>query len=259
MNLEGKVAIITGGAKGIGRGITEVFLKEGAKVAIIDYDNDLINLTKDLTTNYKDKFLAYQGDVTNKELLAGVIGDLTNRWGDIDILVNNAGIAKYKAFLEHDDELLNNVINVNIKAVWELSLLVIPSMLKKGKGSIINVSSVTGPMVADPGSSLYALSKSAVLGLTKSLAIEFAPKNIRVNAIQPGAVLTPLLKSNMGDNPDAEAEKLAKTIPMGRLGDPKEIGELAAFLASDRSSYITGTGIVIDGGSTLPETNGILR
>lgn len=135
---------------------------------------------------------------------------------------------------------------------------VIPGMIEKGGGSVVIMSSVTGDMVADPGEAAYATSKAALVGLTKSLAREFADKNIRVNAICPGYVLTPLVegmaKQSDPENPSRAIQAIADAVPLKRLADPCEVGELAAFLGSSESSYITGTQIVIDGGSTLPET-----
>ena len=155
------------------------------------------------------------------------------------------------------DELRDFHFDINIVGTWMVTKTFLP-LLRVNGGAIVNLSSVTGPSVADPGEVAYATSKAAVLGFTKSLAAELVSNNIRVNAIMPGYVATPMVDgmarvSNESD-PDSVIEGIAKGIPMGRLARPEEIGELAAFLASGESSYITGQGIVIDGGSTLPET-----
>lgn len=257
MKLENKVAIITGGAMGIGNGIVKVFLKYGAQVIILDYDDKLPAVINELRETYP-KITGAKVDLRNKKAIQEIVNEIISRFGRIDILVNNAGVAVYKDFLELTEEERDFQIDVNIKGTWDLTREVIPHMLRTGKGSIVNVSSVTGPLVADAGASAYALTKSAVLGLTKALAIEYADKGIRINAIQPGVVRTPLLEANSGGNVEEAMRLMGEGVPMKRLGDPLEAGELVAFLASDEASYITGQGVVFDGGSTLPETNNVL-
>lgn len=252
MNLEGKVAVVTGGAMGNGLGIVEVLLKEGVKVAILDYDSKLDETVKKL----KGNVLGYKVDIRNKEMVNKIIEDVNKRYGDIDILVNNAGVCNLKPFTQMDDEVRDFHFDINIKGTWNVTKAVLPYMKK---GSIINLSSVTGPMVADPGEVAYATTKAAILGFTKSLAAELVDRNIRVNAIMPGYILTPMVEKmsviSNPDNPKSVIEGIESAIPMKRMGTIKELGDLTAYLASDRSSYITGQGIVIDGGSTLPETN----
>ncbi len=249
MKLENKVALITGGYKGIGRGIVDVFLKYGAKVIVLDLDESV----KDLNN---DNVLAINVDIRNKDAIKNAIEEGINKFKKLDIIVNNAGICKLDSFLNMSDELRDFHFDINIKGTWNVTKEGL-KYLNSGS-AIVNLSSVTGPMVADPGEVAYATSKAAVLGFTKSLAAELAPKNIRVNAIMPGYVHTPLVDSmavdSNPDNPNSVIEGIADAIPLKRLANPKEIGELAAFLASDEASYITGQGIVIDGGSTLPET-----
>ena len=249
MKLENKVALITGGYKGIGRGIVDVFLKYGAKVIVLDLDESV----KDLNN---DNVLAINVDIREKDAIKNAIEEGINKFKKLDIIVNNAGICKLDSFLNMSDELRDFHFDINIKGTWNVTKEGL-KYLNSGS-AIVNLSSVTGPMVADPGEVAYATSKAAVLGFTKSLAAELASKNIRVNAIMPGYVHTPLVDSmaidSNPDNPNSVIEGIANAIPLKRLANPKEIGELAAFLASDEASYITGQGIVIDGGSTLPET-----
>ena len=249
MKLENKVALITGGYKGIGRGIVDIFLKYGAKVIVLDLDESV----KDLNN---DNVLAINVDIRNKDAIKNAIKEGINKFKKLDIIVNNAGVCKLDSFLNMSDELRDFHFDINIKGTWNVTKEGL-KYLNNGS-AIVNLSSVTGPMVADPGEVAYATSKAAVLGFTKSLAAELASKNIRVNAIMPGYVHTPLVDSmaidSNSDNPDSVIEGIANAIPLKRLANPKEIGELAAFLASDEASYITGQGIVIDGGSTLPET-----
>lgn len=252
MKLENKIAVITGGAMGNGLGITKVFLKEGAKVAILDYSETIDSTVTNLNSN---NILAYKVDIRNKEKIEKAIKDIFQKWGHIDILVNNAGVCKLKPFSEMDDELRDYHFDINIKGTWNVTKAVLPYMQK---GSIINLSSVTGSLVADSGEVAYATTKAALIGFTKGLAAELASKNIRVNAIMPGYIMTPMVegmaKESNQENPQSVVDGIAKAIPMKRLGTIEELGNLAAFLASDESSYITATGIIIDGGSTLPET-----
>lgn len=252
MKLQNKVAVVTGGAMGNGLGITKVFLKEGAKVAILDYDDKITETVNELNTQ---NVLGYKVDIRDVTKINEIIKDIYEKWGNIDILVNNAGVCKLKPFSEMEDELRDYHFDINIKGTWNVTKAVLPYMKQ---GSIVNLSSVTGPLVADSGEVAYATTKAALIGFTKGLAAELTPKNIRVNAIMPGYIMTPMVegmaKETNQNNPQSVVDGIAKAIPMQRLGTIQELGNLAAFLASDESSYITGQGIVIDGGSTLPET-----
>ena len=205
-----------------------------------------------------DNILPFIVDIRDKEEVEEALSKAVIEFGKIDILVNNAGVCLLSSFEEMSDEIRNKHFGININGVWNTTKACL-KYLKETKGTIVNMSSVTGPMVADPGEVAYATSKAAVLGFTKSLAADLAKDGIRVNAIMPGYILTPMVK-NMSkesdpENPNAVIESIENAIPMKRLGDPTEVGELAAFLASSEASYITGQGIVIDGGSTLPETS----
>ena len=252
MKLENKVAIVTGGAMGNGLGIVKVFLKEGAKVAILDYDEKLKETLENLNS---EKVIGYNVDIRNVNKVNEIIKNINSKWGNIDILVNNAGVCRLKPFMEMTDELRDFHFDINIKGTWNVTKATLPYI---EKGSIINLSSVTGPMVADSGEVAYATTKAALIGFTKGLAAELANKNIRVNAIMPGYIMTPMVenmaKETNEENPKSVIDGIANAIPMKRLGTIEELGNLAAFLASDESSYITAQGIVIDGASTLPET-----
>lgn len=251
MKLDNKVAVITGGYKGIGRGIVNVFLKYGAKVIVLDYDEAVLEMNN-------DNILAYKVDIREKENVKDALKDAVSKFGKINILVNNAGVCELSSFEEMSDEILNHHLDINIHGVWNVTKETLPYLKAEPQSTIVNLSSVTGPMVADPGEVAYALTKSAVLGFTKSLARELAFQGIRVNAIMPGYVQTPLVErmaeESNKENPQSVIDGIAAAIPLRRLANIEEIGELAAFLASEESSYITGQGIVIDGGSTLPET-----
>lgn len=255
MKLENKVAIVTGGAMGNGLGIVKVFLKHGAKVIIFDYSDKLIQTVDDLRKEGNDVD-GYLVDIRNKSKIKESVEKVIERYGKIDILVNNAGVAKLTPFAETTDEIRDFHFDINIKGAWNMSQEVLPYMPKNG--AIVNLSSVTGTMVADTGEVAYATTKAALLGFTKGLAAEVVNKGIRVNAILPGYIMTPMVegiaKDSDSNNSNGVVEGIAKGIPMGRLGTIEELGELAAFLASNEASYITGQSFVIDGGSTLPET-----
>lgn len=252
MKLDSRVAVITGGYKGIGRGIVNVFLKYGAKVIVLDYDEQVTEINN-------ENLLAYKVDIRNISEIEEALKDAYTKLGKIDILVNNAGVCNLTSFESMTDDIKNHHFDININGVWNTTKVALKYLKKEENSTIVNMSSVTGPMVADPGEVAYATTKSAVLGFTKSLAAELASDKIRVNAIMPGYVRTPLVEKMAEDsdsnNPENVINGIANAIPLKRLGAPEEVGELAAFLASTESSYITGQGIVIDGGSTLPETS----
>ncbi len=255
--LEGKVAVVTGGAMGNGLGIVNVFLKYGAKVAILDYSEKLTETVENLKNNGQE-VLGYEVDIRDYQKVKEAVEDIKNKYGKIDILINNAGVCRLEKFMDMDDNLRDFHFDINIKGTWNVTKACLPYIKETKNGSIVNLSSVTGPMVADSGEVAYATTKSAILGFTKSLAAELVEEGIRVNAIMPGYIMTPMVEGMANEtdknNPKAVVEGIAKGIPMKRLGTIEELGELAAFLASDESSYITAQGIVIDGGSTLPET-----
>ena len=254
MKLENKVAIVTGGAMGNGLGIVKTFLKYGAKVAIFDYSDDINNTIKKLNS---PNVIGYKVDIRDKNKVEEYVKDVVEKYKSIDILVNNAGVCKLVKFEDMTDEERDYHFDINIIGTWNVTKACLPYM-KNRKASIINLSSVTGPMVADSGEVAYATTKSAILGFTKSLAAELVEDDIRVNAIMPGYIHTPMVdnmaKISVPDNPQSVIDGIEVAIPMKRMGTIEELGELAAFLASSESSYITAQGIVIDGGSTLPET-----
>ena len=255
MKLQNKVAIVTGGAMGNGLGIVKVFLKYGARVSILDYSEKL-NETVNSLKEQGYEVDGYLVDIRNGEKVQEAVNKITEKYQKIDILVNNAGVAKLTKFLETTDALRDFNFDINIKGTWNVSKAVLPYMGENG--SIVNLSSVTGTMVADTGEVAYATTKAAILGFTKGLAAEVVDKGIRVNAILPGYIMTPMVegiaKDSDSSNPNSVVEGIAKGIPMKRLGTIEELGELTAFLASNESSYLTGQSYVIDGGSTLPET-----
>ena len=256
--LDGKIALVTGGAMGNGRGIAEVLAKHGATVMLADLSDTVFATEAELRAQGLP-VKAFQVNIVNRPEVDACVREIVNEFHKIDILVNNAGVARMSRFTEMTDELRDFHIDVNIKGTWNVSQAVLPLMIANQYGKVVNISSVTGPLVIDPGYSAYALTKAAIIGLTKALAIETVEDNITVNAICPGYILTPNVKRSAGrtnpENPQAVLDGIAQGIPMKKLGTIEQIGDLAAFLASDESAYITGTYIVIDGGNSLPETN----
>lgn len=257
--LENKVAVITGGAMGNGLGIAKVFLKYGASIVILDYAKELETTIANLKVEYPEsKIMGYQVDIRDVVKVKEAVDSAYNALGHIDILVNNAGVARLETFENMSDELRDFQFDINIKGTWNVTKAVVPYLKKNESSSIVNLSSVTGPMVADSGEVAYATTKAALMGFSKALAVELVDSNIRSNAILPGYILTPMVegigKESNPEDPESVIQGIAAGIPMKRLGTIEELGELAAFLASSESSYITGHEFVIDGGSTLPET-----
>jgi hypothetical protein len=255
--LDGKVAIVTGAAMGNGEGIARVMAQHGAKVMLWDISEKLFETTQDIAS--KGGYAkAFKVDITNVKACHSAADQIIAEEGRIDILCNNAGVARLALFEDMSDELRDFHFSVNFFGAWNATKAVLLNMKKNRYGKIINMSSVTGPLVVDPGMAAYAASKSALLGFTKAVARDLAPFGINVNAICPGYILTPMVEHTARESnpssPETVIDGIAAGVPLGRLGKPSEIGDLAAFLASDESAYITGTQIVIDGGSTLPET-----
>jgi NAD(P)-dependent dehydrogenase (short-subunit alcohol dehydrogenase family) len=260
--LDGKVAIVTGAAVGNGNGTAWVLAKQGAIVILTDVSTGVVDAAKEIRKAGFEADACVM-DVSKFDEVQQAMDRIADKYGKIDILVNNAGVCRVAPFLEIDDKMRDFHWNVNINGVWNCSKAVIPYMEKANYGKVVNLSSVTGTMVVDVGETAYATTKAAIWGFTKALAIEVAPYNITVNAVCPGYILTPMAESiardSDPDNPNSVLEGIAAAVPMRRLGTMEEVGDLVAFFASDESRYITGTQMVIDGGSTLPETFGAVH
>jgi len=237
--LEGKVAIVTGGAKGIGQCICERFAQEGAIV----YAADMSDLSYELTNVFGRKL-----NVTDVEQIKVLVAEIKEKHGKIDILVNNAGITQDSMTRKMTDNQWDLVINVNLKGVFNMTREIGPLMEETGGGSIINISSIVGEY-GNIGQANYAASKAGVIGMTKTWAKEFARKGVpvRANAITPGYVMTDILKTV----PQDLLDKFAKMTMLGRLGQPEEIANAVLFLASDESSYVTGHTLAVNGGMRL--------
>ncbi|MGI5892359.1 MAG: glucose 1-dehydrogenase [Bacillota bacterium] len=257
--LQDRVAIVTGAAMGMGFGCSKVLASHGAKVVMVDINPQVFNSAENLA---KEGYttLAYQLDVRDSAAIKKAYDEVAEKFGKIDILVNVAGIGVLEYFEKVEDEFFDKTFNINFKGVWNSCRAAIPYMRKARYGKIVNFASVTGIMVADPGMTTYGATKGAVIAFTRALASEYAQFNITVNAILPGIVDTPMLdgscKEACPEDPKSIKDAMVNNVPLGRLGTIEDAGNVAAFLASDESSYITGTYIVLDGGSTIPETPG---
>lgn len=249
--LKGKKAVVTGAMQGIGAGISKVLAKNGAYVVLTDISEKLKETAEKIGHEVTWKIM----DVTNSEQVKEVFDEI----GLVDILVNNAGIYPRRKLVEMDEEFMRHMFEINVFGMFRCSKAVLPMMMKRKYGKIINMSSVTGPMVGAPsgGQTAYASTKAAVIGFTKALALETAQYGINVNAILPGYIHSPSAFGLRGSTDDYDAEKAMREfgykIPMGRQGTPEDIGNLVLFLASDESNYLTGSEIVIDGGNILQE------
>ncbi len=250
--LEGKTAAVTGSARGIGRAIATRLAQEGAAVAVLDIGD--IAETMENCRQAGVQVVGHKLDVSRKAEIHAVLNEVFGELGPVDILVNNAGVFDNTSAVELSEEKWDWVSDINYKAMFLLAQVVIPGMVKRGWGRIINMSSMSGKM-AYPKEIAYCSTKAAVLGVTRALAIELAPQGITVNAICPGPVATTMLKNThqglaneFGVTLEEWERDVLKTIPVGRFGRPEEVASLAAFLASDEAAFINGQGINIDGG-----------
>lgn len=248
MNLNGKTALITGAASGFGEAMAHRFADRGARVAIVDLNLDKAQGVADAIG--ADKAIALRADVSKRADIEAVVAATTERFGVPDIVINNAGYThKNQPALEVDEETFDRVLAVNIKGIYLMVQAVVPAMRDNGGGVILNVGSVSG-IRPRPGLSWYAGSKGATNVLSKALAVEFAPMNIRVNAIAPVMGVTGMLADFMGmeDTPENRGKFLA-SIPLGRLCEPADVAEAALYLAS--ADYITGVELPVDGGRSV--------
>ncbi len=245
--LEGRVCVITGAGGGMGREAALVFSAEGARVCVADVD---VAAAERTAAEAREAF-AVQADVADSESVAAMYRATAERWGGVDVLYNNAGISPPDdaSILDTDPEAWERVLAVNARGVFLCCKHGIPYLLERGGGSVINVASFVAVMGAATSQIAYTASKGAVLSLSRELAVEFARRGVRVNALCPGPVETPLLMRIFGDDP-AAYERRRLHLPMGRLAQPREIVNAALFLASDESSYVNGLTFLVDGGLT---------
>jgi len=240
--LKGRVAVVTGAARGIGTGIARAMARERAVVVLWDI-LDLVEETAQSIRRSGQDAVSMKVDVSDPIGVNDAAREVRDRFGRVDILVNNAGIAYFAPFIETSDEKRDAVFRVNFIGVWNCTKAVLPGMLEQGYGRIINISSVTGPRVGDPGLSAYSATKGAVCGLARTLALEVAESGVTVNTVLPGYIDTPLtepMAKELGMSVEELEKRISDGIPMKRLGTVEEVGDLAVFLASDESAYITG-------------------
>ncbi|WP_078391532.1 3-oxoacyl-[acyl-carrier-protein] reductase [Shouchella patagoniensis] len=246
--LTNKTAIVTGASRGIGKAIAMELAKKGANIVVNFAGNQsrAEEVVSDIKTLGCDAF-AYQADVANSEEVNAMMKEAISRFGSIDILVNNAGITRDNLLMRMKEHEWDDVINTNLKGVFNCAKAVTRQMMKQRSGRIINVSSVVGVM-GNPGQANYVAAKAGVIGLTKSLARELASRGVLVNAVAPGFIST-----DMTDELTSESkEAMLAQIPLGALGEPEQIAKVVRFLASEDAAYMTGQTIHVDGGMVMP-------
>ncbi|MGD6852370.1 MAG: SDR family NAD(P)-dependent oxidoreductase [Candidatus Bathyarchaeia archaeon] len=244
--LKGKTAFVTGAAHGIGREIATTLAKAGADVVVSDVVDAVSDVAKEIEA-LKVKSLAVKCDVSNLQQVEDAKKQAIEKFQKVDILVNNAGIYPQKPFLDMTEADWDKVIRINQYGVFHCSKMFLPEMVKRKYGKIVNLSSISGPVVAFPNLVHYSASKAAISGFTKALALETAHFGINVNAVAPGPIDVGGMQAD-----EAMMAQVVRAIPVGRMGKPADVANLVVFLVSDESSYITGQTIVTDGGYTLP-------
>lgn len=251
MRLKDKVAIVTGTGAGIGRSIAEIFAREGARVAAASRRAENGQPVVDTINDAGGKAIFIECDISRVEDVRELVADTLDAFGRIDVLVNNAGVNFAKPFEQTEPEDWDRVVNTDLRGTYLCSRFVIPHMLQKKGGSIINIATVH-TLACLPGAAPYDAAKWGMVGLTKALAVEFAARNIRVNALSPGLIDTQIWQDLQKAAPDLNQclEYWKSNIPMGRVGRPEEIAYAAVFLASDEASYVTGSNFLVDGGMT---------
>lgn len=248
MRLQNKVAFISGGARGMGAAEAKLFAKEGAKVVIGDVLDDEGRMTESEINETGGECLFVRLDVTSEDSWAAAIASTVSRFGKLDILVNNAGVVTRGSVEDTTLEEYDRIMDINAKGVFLGTKTAIPELRKVGGGSIVNISSISGNIGQSDVRAVYNASKGAVRIFTKSAAIQYASEGIRVNSVHPGDIDTPMAQARL-DDPQLQREAEASS-PLGRTGKPEEVAYGVLYLASDESSFVTGSELVIDGGYT---------
>ena len=244
-SLEGKVAWVTGGARGIGAAVSEKLVGVGAQVAVMDVDAGALADFKELHPDLAPSLETYQGDITDTTSIKRVVKAIESHQGPVDILINNAGIIRDRMFRNLSSEEWRKVLEVNLTGTFNCIRMVIDGMVERGFGRVINTSSISS--LGNPGQANYAAAKAGVIGLTRTLALEYAPYGVTVNCVAPGATKTEMTRSL----PSEAIERFIQKIPMGRMAEPEEIAIVHVFLASNEARYITGQVVFVDGGISV--------
>ena len=242
-----KVALVTGGSSGIGRAAALELAREGAKVVVADVNAEGGEETVSMVKEAGGEAMFVKTDVSSSAEVEALINKTVETYARLDCACNNAGFGGiYTPFIKHTEDYWDHTININLKGVWLCMKYEILQMLKQGGGAIVNTSSAAG-LIGTPGFSAYSASKHGVVGLTKTAALEYARKGIRINAVCPGFIRTPMLEYMIAKNPQIEQGSIAME-PVGRLGTPEEIAEALVWLCSDAASFVTGHAMPVDGG-----------
>jgi NAD(P)-dependent dehydrogenase (short-subunit alcohol dehydrogenase family) len=247
--LDGKVAIVTGAAGGIGGGIVRSLSEAGASVVLSDYDGERLAEAERTALEYADRqrIAAIEADVTSKTEVERLAAETAERFGGLDVLVNNAGVLRVGPTLEISEEEWNLVLSSNLTSAFLCSQAVLPRMIEQGSGAIVNITSVAADAYTTKHVH-YAASKAGMIALTRDLGYEMAPHGIRINGVSPSAVLSRMNQEGLAP---ATREALEKAIPLGRWGQPTDIGDAVVFLASERAAFIVGENLAVAGGSDL--------
>lgn len=253
MDFAGKVAVVTGAGSGIGQACAREFTARSAAVAVVDRDVAAGEKTASELRGQGGTAEFFAADLGRRAEVERLVPEVVSRLGGIDVLVNNAGIQRYGTVTSLSEEEWDEVMNVNLKSVFLMSKYVIPQMIKRGGGAIVITGSVQS-VTAQRNSVHYVVTKHALLGLTRCLALDYAKQNIRANCVLPGAIDTPLLRwaANLDPNPEKVLEACDRLHALGRRGKPEEVAHVIVFLASDLASFMTGSAVMVDGGLLVP-------
>lgn len=251
MNFSGKVVIVTGGASGIGRAASLEFLKHNAAVAVVDRDELLGRKLEQETACERLRF--FSTDLSSAREVEELVPKIVTTFGGVDVLVSNAGIQTYGSATSTSEAEWDRTLAANLKSAFLISKHSIPHMIRRGGGSIVITASVQS-LGAQRNSMAYVVSKHALIGLMRSMALDYAKDNIRVNAVCPGAIDTPMLRwaASLDEDPERVIAACHKMHPLGHMGKPEEVAQVIAFLASDLASFVTGTAVTADGGLMIP-------
>ena len=245
-DLTDQVALVTGAARGLGRLIAECLAESGAKVACIDVNEELLQEAVKSIEAAGGEAIGLACDVTDSQRVNDAVGEVVSKWGGLQILVNNAGITRDGLIMRMKDDQWDAVLNINLRGTFLFTRAACKPLIKGRRGRIINIASVSG-LMGNPGQANYSASKAGVIGLTRTVAMELAGRNVTVNAVAPGFIQTEMT-AKMGED---IVKAIADRVPLGTLGEPRDVADAVLFLASDAASYITGQVLTVDGGLTV--------